>query len=76
MVTTINIENVSAQISDLLEQIYKLNVLIAIKRESDEPSMAAQYEHLREQFYEKLKIALAESLDIDAEFHYRRKDAA
>ncbi|MEY4926850.1 MAG: hypothetical protein RI894_1286 [Bacteroidota bacterium] len=75
MVTNINIQNLSVEVLDLLEQIHKLNERIAVKRQSEEFSMATQYEYIREQFYEKLKIALAKNFEIAAEVQHLEKVA-
>ena len=73
---TANLQIISIKVVDCLEQIYLLNELIAVKKQSDEPAMARQYEHLREQFYEKLKTALAENFDIAADLHHQNKQVA
>ena len=70
---TANLQIISIKVVDCLEQIYLLNELIAVKKQSDESAMARQYEHLREQFYEKLKTAFAENFGITADLHHQKK---
>jgi hypothetical protein len=61
---------------DILAQIEALNVVILRHKSNSETSgLATQYEYLREQFYEKLKIALAENFEIAAEVHHLEKAA-
>ena len=68
---------VNYQVIDCLDQISKLNEII--NRHLADPhtaGLARQYEHLREQFYEKLKTALAENFDIAADLQHQNKQVA
>ena len=74
---TTNIEAITIGIIDSLDQISKLNEII--NRHLADPhtaGLARQYEHLREQFYEKLKTALAENFDIAADLQHQNKQVA
>ena len=71
---TTNIEAITIGIIDSLDQISKLNEII--NRHLADPhtaGLARQYEHLREQFYEKLKTAFAENFGITADLHHQKK---
>ena len=63
---------INYQVIDCLDQISKLNEII--NRHLTDPhtsGLATQYEYLREQFYQKLKTALAEDFCIEAELHFK-----
>lgn len=59
-----SIDDKTARVSDILEQIDRLNTMILFHRdESGEESMRKQYESMRHDFLQELKVLLA-SLDI------------
>lgn len=63
-------------IIDILGQIEALNaIILRHKNNPDTCGLAAQYEHLREQFYQKLKTALAENFEIIADVQHLEKAA-
>ena len=70
-----NIPSNNYIIADISAQIEALNVVILRhKNNPNTAGLAAQYEHLRAQFYEKLKIALAD-IEIAAELQHLEKAA-